>query len=512
MDDNKTNRDENQPISGQINLSGEKSPPTTSPNKQEPQVIYETTPVEEVPPEVESPVPEEVVQADNTSSSNIPQYIVEDNRTKYLIIGGGVLFFILIFIIILRFLIGGKGSTRQVKLVYWGLWDDKEIVQPLIQKYQQANKNVTIEYVKMAAQDDYREKLIARSKNAQGPDIFRFHNTWLPELKELVTYIPPSIMSSSEFEKTFYPVHQQDLKLDKSENYYYGMPLYIDGLVLIYNDGWFKKSGITTIPTTWDDVISISGKLNPATDENGKLITGSIALGTANNVEHYSDILSLILLQNGASIKKLDSQEGATALEFYRLFTDGKNKLWDENMPNSVNAFAQEKVAMIIAPSWEIMTIANANPDIDLKVVPVPTVPGIKPISIANYWVEGVSKYSKEQLEAWKFLRFLVEKENLAMLYENQSKVRLFGAAYSRVDMASLLAQNKYLGAVIKQGNAFVSFPAVDRTYDKGLNDSVIQYFANAINSAAQGTAYTEAMKTAQQGVNQVLTQYGLGE
>jgi multiple sugar transport system substrate-binding protein len=382
-------------------------------------------------------------------------------------------------------------------------------MKPLIQKYQQQNKNVTINYTKMSAKDNYREKLIARSQNGKGPDIFRFHNSWLPQLSEIATYIPSSIMSNAEFEKTFYPIHQKDLKKD---NFYYGIPLYVDGLVLIYNETWLKNSGVTTTPSTWDDILDISNKINPTKDSSGNLATGAIALGSASNVEHFSDILGMMLLQNGADLTKLDSQEAAGALETYRFFAEGDNPYWDDSMPNSVNAFIQEKVAMIIAPSYEILTIKKANPEIKIKVVPVPAVPGAgsKRYSIANYWVEGVSRYSPNQLEAWKFLKFLSEKENETLMYEAQTKVRPFGSAYSRVDMASLLAQNNYLGAVIKQAqeDSFRTVYMVDRTYDNGLNDGVIQYMRNAVNATAEGVSYTEALKTAKQGIDKLFSQY----
>ena len=179
-------------------------------------------------------------------------------------------------------------------------------------------------------------------------------------------------------------------------------------------------------------------------------------------------------------------------------------------MPNSINAFIQEKVAMIIVPSWEILTIQKANPDLAIKVVPVPVLPGSRPISIASYWVEGVSKFSTHQNEAWKFLQYLSQKEQMTKLYELQAKTRRFGSPYSRTDLASLLITDPYLGAVIKQAesDSFVSVPMISRTYDNALNDDIIKYIENAINAAVQGVSYQEAMQTAKQGVDQVFSRF----
>ncbi len=482
MDDDKINAEENQ----------------------QPKPIFESVPAEEVPPEVATPLPEEVTPDESGLPPDIPPVVYEENKFKYIIVAGGAIVFFLLLIFLFRSITGGsKQASKEANLTYWGLWEEKEIFTPLIEQYQQKNPNIKITYQKMSPQD-YREKLLTRSKNGQGPDIFRFHNTWLPEIKEVAAPLPSSVMSNEEFEKTFYKIHQKDLKVGE---YYYGLPLTIDGLVLICNDNLLKKAGIEKAPATWDELTDQVTKLT-VKDRDGKLITAGIALGTASNVEHFPDILGLMLVQNGSNLKKLDQAEASGALESYRKFAEQPQAFWDETMPNSLAAFTEEKVAMIFAPSWEVLTINKVNPDIQLKVVPVPSVPGVSPVSIANYWIEGVSRFSRNQIEAWKFLKYITEKENLTKLYELESKMRLFGEPYSRVDLASLLVQNEYIGAVIKQADSFVSLPLISRTYDNGLNDEIIKYLENAVNSTIQGVSYGEALKTAKLGIDQVFSKY----
>jgi len=512
MVDDKIIEDKNQ-------LGQEELPSSVQINPEHPKPIFESVPVEdatplssetikpeEVAPDVATPIPEEIANSESPPPPDVPPPVYEENKSKYYLIVGGTVLFFLLLIFFLKTLVGGT-KPKETKLLYWGLWEDEAVLAPLISQYEQQNPHVKIEYQKMAPQD-YREKLLARSKNGQGPDIFRFHNTWLPEIKEVVAPLPDSVMTNREFENTFYKVHQKDLKVD---NHYYGLPLMIDGLVLICNDNLFKKAGISKAPLTWDELTDTVTKLT-VKDRDGKLITAGIALGTASNIEHFSDILGLMLVQNGSNLKELDQMDAAGALESYRKFAEPPHSFWDENMPNSLTAFIQEKVAMIFAPSWEILVIKSANPDINLKVVPVPSVPGAASVSIANYWVEGVSRFSRSQIEAWKFLRFLTEKDNLTKLYELQSKTRLFGEPYSRVDLAPLLVQNEYIGAVIKQADYFVSLPLISRTFDNGLNDEIIQYLENAVNATVQGVSYNEALGTAKLGVDQVFSKYKVEE
>lgn len=490
MDDDKIIPDENQPVENQ--------PVFETVSEEGPSV--EEAPQDLTTPNIESP------------PDNLPPPVYQESNSQHIFIVGGAILFLVLLIIIIKAIFFGKSNGKPINLIYWGLWEDKEIMEPLIDAYQQKNPNIKITYQKMQPQS-YREKLVSRSKNQgngeaaiEKPDIFRFHNTWLPEIKDIVAPLPATVMNSDEFDKTFYPIHKKDLKVG---SYYYGLPLEVDGLVLVYNQGLFKKAGISTVPATWDDITEIVPKLT-VKDQSGNLITSGIALGTAGNVDHFSDIFGLLLLQNGGSLNKLNQEEAGGALEIYRKFSETPQEYWTEEMPNSTTAFIQEKVAMIIVPSWEILSIKLANPDIDIKVVPVPVVPGTASLSIASYWVEGVSRFSNHQLEAWRFLRFLTEKENLTKLYEIQSKVRPFGEPYSRIDLAPLLAQNPYNSAVIKQANSFYSLPLISRTFDNGLNDEIIKYMENAINSTILGVSYKEALETAKKGIDQVFTKYNI--
>lgn len=457
---------------------------------------------EEVSPQLSAPTQ----KAPATPLTSVPPEPHSDSVFKYFFVIGAVLVFIVIFGLLFAFFVLRSNSKEKVTLTYWGVWEDSNVLQPLITEYQNKHKNITIQYTKMSPQD-YREKLIARTKNGKGPDIFRFHNTWVPEMREIMGTVPSTVVSTADFKKTFYPIHASDLIISDQ---IYGIPLYVDGLVLFYNDDLFKKAGIATAPVSWEDVLDATAKLT-VKNPSGQIVTSGIALGTASNIDHFSDIFGLFLLQNGGDITQLTKNEAAGALESYRRFAEADGASWDEQLPDSIQAFSQAKVAMIIAPSWEAMAVKSMNPDLSFKTVPVPVIPGSKSVSVASYWVEGVSRYSKHQVEAWKFLAFLTEKASQEKLFEQQSKARLFGTAYARKDLGSLLSSHPYLGAVIKQAQSdggFRTVPTVDRTYDNGLNDAVVGYIRNAINETIQGVSYEQALVTANQGVIQVLTNF----
>jgi len=490
-----------------------------------PQPIFETVPVEASQPEE---IPSSVVATDQTDFSQAqpevtpaeaeapPVHNESSNKVPF-ILGGIVVFIIVFFLLFILLNSMNKKkvppASQVVSLTYWGLWEEKEVMEPLIKEYQKTNPNIHITYEKKT-EKDYRKKLITWINNGQGPDIFRFHNTWIPEMRlpnpdtqELaLSTLPESVMSASEYEKTFYPVQVKDLKLG---NNIYGIPLMVDGLVMLVNEDLLKKAGISSVPTNWDEMVAAASQVTVKGKDN-TLITAGFAAGTAGNVAHFSDIFGLMLLLNGGDLTKLDQTESIGALEAYRRFAEEPNNVWSEMMPNSITAFAQGKVAMIFAPSWEINSIKTTAPDLKIAVAPIPNPPGGKQFSIATYWVEGVSKKSTHQLEAWKFLAYLSSKEGQTKMYEIQSNIRMFGTPYSRIDLADLLIQDPYLGPVIKQAaeDRYISLPLITNTFDDGLNDEVIRYLENAINGASQGVSYGEAMKTAKAGIDQLFLQY----
>ena len=452
-----------------------------------------------------------------------PPPFVEDNRKKFLFI-----FIFIIFIVVVGLfafsLVRGRGQkpqeTEKITLNYWGLWEEPEVMRPVFDEYTAKNPHITVNYQR---QDpvQYRERLTAAIDRDEGPDIFRFHNTWLPMLANHLDSLPNEIYSAEEFAKMFYPVAVKDLK---SGDNFYGLPLEIDGLVLFYNTDILEGANVA-IPKTWVDVQNAVSKLT--VKEENRIVTSSISLGTAENIAHFSDILGLMLLQNGTVLSKslfscADSSTvncGVEALTFYRKFADEPNNTWDLTLENSLAAFAGGKTAMMLAPSWQAITVNTMNPDLNFKTAQVPQLPCDRDpcpgVNWASYWVEGVSAKSVSKDEAWKLLKFLTQPETMRKLYAEQVKMRkLSGEPYSRVEMGKELSDNPYVSSVIASAPSMRSFYLASQTYDgeTGINTSLITYLKDAVNSLEQGSSSETALKTAESGFDQVLIRFGLKE
>ena len=391
--------------------------------------------------------------------------------------------------------------ARKVTLTYWGLWESSEVMQEIIADYQTAHPNIEIAYVQQKS-EQYRQRLQAAIRDGSGPDIFRFHNTWVPMMATDLAAAPSGTVSVANLQSDYYPIVSKNLVV---QNSVVGVPLMYDGLALLYNQSMLEAAN-TLPPKDWEQVRALATQL--AVRNGDRLERGGIALGTTSNVDNYSDILALMLLQNSAQPGNPSNQNAQDALDFYTIF-NRTDKVWDDTLPSSTTAFATEKVAMIIVPSWRIFEIQQLNPNLRFGVTRVPQLPGTN-VTWASYWAEGVNKSSRNASEAWKFLAYLSQPEQLRKLHTAASSVRSFGELYPRVAMAEELSGNALVAPYLEDALSADSWYLASNTHDEGINDQLIQYYTDAINMVNQRGNSQEALQSILPGIEQVLTRYGV--
>ena len=431
------------------------------------------------------------------------------NPVKLIMIGLGGLIILGLIAFTVKSLLGDQKKDEAITLTYWGLADEVGTIEPIIAKYESENPLVKINYVKQSSQD-YRERLLNSLSKGSGPDIFRFHNTWVPMFSNHLSSLPAEVFDTQTYQKTFYPVATQDLQKGAS---LVGVPLQIDGLAMYVNEDIFSGEG-KLVPATWDELRRVSAELTKV-DEDGRIERSGVAMGRTDNVDHWQDILSLMILQNGADPANPNTKLGQDALAFFTVFAT-RDKIWDETMPSSTQAFVSGKLAMYFGPSWRARDFKLANPNLRFKVVPVPQLPKSTPnqpnVNISNYWAEGVWSKSKAQDEAWKFLKYLSAQETLEARYQFMTAAGLNGEPFSRQDMASLLLEDPYLGAYIRQANSYKSWYMASNTFDgqTGLNSKLSAVYAKAVAAMFENKYPEEALSGVAGEVSQILSGYGV--
>jgi len=366
---------------------------------------------------------------------------------------------------------------RKVNLDYWRVWDDVGDFQKIINAYSRIHPNVTINYKKLRYAE-YKQKLLEGFAFDRGPDIFSIHNTWTREYqsKNLIGAMPvkatlayPYVKGNlkkelainlksvnfptpASIENSFLDVVYKDIVI-KTPNEkkiptekIYGLPLSVDTLVMFYNKDLLNNAGIIDPPLYWDKDFQQNVKKLTKQDNKGQILQAGVALGGSDNIERYSDILSLLMMQNGTNMLSDNGQvqfhtmpggsfkgaavPGYDALRFYTDFANPAKEVysWNSTMDNSLKLFTQNKLAIMFGYAYMIPRIKSLAPKLNFSIAMVPQIKNNPPVNFANYWVESVSSkiltdpenikkgnnYTQLKYNyAWDFIKFAAQEKNV---------------------------------------------------------------------------------------------------
>lgn len=397
----------------------------------------------------------------------------------------------------------GQQKTGPVVLTYWGLWEDENIIRPVLEEYQKNNPNIQITY-KRQSSINYRTRVQTQVREGVGPDVFMIHNSWLPMFEGDLASAPDGIFPLAEYRSAFYPVAEASFV---KSGQIFAVPTGIDGLALYYNEELLSAAGVG-VPKSWQEFVDAAVRMT-VRDSTGQIRTAGAALGSTGNVDHWPDILGLLLLQQpNVNLTSPATEATAEVFRFYTGFiTDPRKKVWDVTMASSTQAFIQGRLAFYFAPSWRAFEIRQANPQLRFNTAPVPQL-AARTVGWGSFWGLAVSGRSPYQEEAWRLAKFLTSAEAQRLIYTQASQMRLFGQLYSQVSLAPEIAQAPVVGGFVKQAPYYKFWYLSSNTFDAGINDEMIKYWEDGINATLAGIDPQVALQTVAKGVQQVLDKY----
>lgn len=448
-------------------------------------------------------------------------FLKDPQKKKFLLIGIGVLLLILAITIVF-FLLNSKktkqttstaktttvGNKDAQKIIYWGLWEPEGVMEEVIEKFESQNPGVTVEYSQQRF-NTYESRIYTRlqegtTSSQPTPDVFRIHNTWLPKFMKYLSPLPSSIMSAQEYKEKFYPTAVDDFT--GKDGKIYAIPWEIDGLAVFYNKDMFAQANISEVPEDWDTFFEVAQKLTKR-DSSGNITQSGVAFGTSRNIQHSAEIISFLLLQNNISIidgtktkVTLNTTRAQDVIRTYTNFASGQNSTWSSKSDNDLQLFQQGKLAMMIAPSWRVFDVINMNSKINFDTAPLPQLKANnQEIYFATYWGDTVSNEAANPTLAWKFVKFLSEKEQQMKLYSASSKIRLFGEPYSLVELNDQMLGKAYVDAIAKMAPNMKSWQMGDESFVKETIDEAITKIVE------NGADVSAALKQAETTINERL-------
>jgi multiple sugar transport system substrate-binding protein len=350
-----------------------------------------------------------------------------------------------------------------ITLDYWRVFDGKDDFEGIIKKYNQIHPNITINYRKLRY-EEYEEKLIEAMAKDRGPDMFSVHSSWMKKYQDLLVPLPNTLEMAYPVEKggienrvvpelrtkktiglkglqekfvddVFNTAVLKKGKEGNVEKNIYGLPLAIDNMAMYYNQNLLNNAGIANPPKYWNREFQKNIKKLTKQNTKGEIIQSGAALGGSDNIARSQDILSLLMMQNGAKMmengnvafhqipsafKNDNYNPGLEALRFYTDFAEPAKEVycWNESMKNSLDLFAEGKLAIMFGYSYHLPEIRSKSPSLEFSIAPMPQIEGnSKKINYGNYWLEAVSRKTEHVQEAWDFIHFATTDPKNAKIY-----------------------------------------------------------------------------------------------
>jgi len=403
----------------------------------------------------------------------------------------------------------GKVTKNEVTLTYWSLFTESEFIDPLIRAFSAQNPQIKINY-KNFGNDyiNYHREIIDALASGRGPDIWSVHHTWLTRDKNLIAPCPENVMNVNDFKASFVDAAIDDNIIDGA---IYGIPFSLDTLALFYNQDLFNQAHIVSPPGDWE-TFKEDVKMLVKQDEKGKISQAGTALGTAKNINRASDIVALLMMQNGAQMTDANKTSatfnasrqdqtgksyvpGKEALNFYTEFASPKKAVytWNPLSHYSIDAFTEGTLATMFSYSFHLPTVKLKAPNLSFKVSSMPQIAGNREVNFANYWTNVVSVKTKYPTEAWTFLAFMAKKENM------QNFCSAAKRPPARRDLFNMFDNDPELSIFAHQILTARSWPRKD-------NDAADEIFEDMVEDIILGKKTTdESLNFAAAQVNQMM-------
>ncbi|MDD4290239.1 MAG: extracellular solute-binding protein [Patescibacteria group bacterium] len=390
-------------------------------------------------------------------------------KTKKLIL---LLIFILLITSGFQCTANKKIVNKPVTLTVWGVYEDRDALELLFNKFTNSYPTVTFEYRQFSA-EEYENQLLNAWADDRGPDIYFLPNTLLRQYKEKgrITAMPASVklplrqvkisgisfmkktdiidslknvnlISRDDLDLKFANVVTGDVYID---NKIYGLPLSLETLAMFYNRDMLDDAGIPKPPIVWsdeknsDDFVDQVKKITQL-KKDGSFKQSGTALGTINNITNASDIIALFLMQadtnfaNARGTINLSSNKKITlaAINFYNDFSNPVKDIysWNKDQSNSLEAFKGGQTAFFFGYPYHKDQISQNQinygistiPQLQYRISQDGEILALNPVNIANYWVMTVSHRTKKSDIAWGFIDFATKKENVKVYLEKSEK------------------------------------------------------------------------------------------
>ncbi len=412
-------------------------------------------------------------------------------------------------------LIGGLGyfgyryiSSGSGTITVWTIKGNEDAVKQVATVFNKSHRGYKINIVPVA-ESDYEMKALyvlaaqKGSKDYPAPDVWIMPNEWMEQHRNKLVPAPEKSLDSAiqnfkikrakgeaapqfpakgrtniqVIEQDYAPIAKSDLiNGDKV----WGVPLNMDTLALYYD-----KSKVSAPPKTWTEVVNLTKKLTNRSDST--INQSAIALGDNQSINHFADIMSILMLQSGTKMVDENSKvatfngdgsgtaSGVKALDFYTSFSKPGRETysWNRSLGQSLKALKDGKTTMALGYLNDVSTLGSLEKS-RIAVAPLPQTDTNNPQTYGRYLVATVTKQAqsatneKKVTAAWDFVS-LFANPDVSQQYAEKQHV-----TPARTDVAKRVTLSTVYKPFLDQVGLAIDWQKTEvQVADGAINDAI---------------------------------------
>jgi multiple sugar transport system substrate-binding protein len=320
------------------------------------------------------------------------------------------------------------GAALAGEVTWWTPNFNEERARGLVEKFQAENPEITVN-LEITTTEGLPQRILTALQSGAAPDIIDVQHGWVVGYAQNGLVLP--LGDIVEDREDYVPAA---LDYVTYEDQVWAVPYRIETHAVIYNKGHFRDAGLDpeNPPETWDELVAAAEALT-RDGRSGFAITGG---GEVGNTMFRS--LPFIWMKGGSVLSEdmtrvtVNEPPAVEAVKFYTdFYANGyspASTLDNDGVANR-QLFIAEAVSMYQSGQFDVNSIRNENPDIDVGVMMIPHPEGAETAAILGGWSFVVPAEAENPEEAKVLVQFLAEAENQGTLTDT------FPARTSAMDM-----------------------------------------------------------------------------
>nr|WP_174783300.1 MULTISPECIES: ABC transporter substrate-binding protein [unclassified Dolichospermum] len=293
-----------------------------------------------------------------------------------------------------------------VKLSGWtGNPLEQRLLKEVIEDFEKQHPQIKVKYE--AISDQYMDVIKTRLVGEAAPDVFYLDALEAPFLMGQNVLEPLDKYIKPKFDLT--DIEPNLLKNFTYQNRIYGLPKDYSTLALFYNKQAFNQVGLTSPPTTWEQLRSYSKQLTGKLNKYGFGEIPELARQAYKITAFGGEIID----KNGYAT--FANNPGLQGLELvinqYQKDRSSAQKS-DVGTNSGSEMFGQNKVAMVIEGNWAIPYLQETFPKLEFATAEIPEINNQKSTMVFTV-AYVMNKQAPHKKEAWELISFLTGKEGM---------------------------------------------------------------------------------------------------